>query len=73
MAEIDTIQKIRIGNREHQIEVEKFGGKTAEDYQLKSNMVTSISYLQSADRDKYPSAGLVYDLLGEIADELSRI
>lgn len=47
------------------------GGGTVEDFQLKSNLVTSLS--ESSTDVQYPSAKCVYDLIGDVESLLSEI
>ena len=71
----ESISHIQIGQDVHPIDAVSVGGKTLEnlqsDFQLKSNMVTSLS--SSSTDSQYPSAKLVYDILGDIERRLSNI
>ena len=71
----ESISHIQIGQDTHPIDAVSVGGKTLEnlqsDFQLKSNMVTSLS--SSSTDSQYPSAKLVYDILGDIERRLSNI
>ena len=71
----ESISHIQIGQDTHPIDAVSVGGKTLEnlqsDFQLKSNMVTSLS--SSSTDSQYPSAKLVYDILGDLERRLSNI
>lgn len=70
-----SISHIQIGQDSHPIDAVSVGGKTLEnlqsDFQLKSNMVTSLS--SSSTDSQYPSAKLVYDILSDLERRLSNI
>lgn len=70
----ETISHIQIGQDLHPIDAVSVGGKSLsdlqDDFQLKSNMVTSLS---GADNDHYPTAKAVYDVIGDLERRLSNI
>lgn len=70
----ETISHIQIGQDVHPIDAVSVGGKTLTDlegdFQLKENMVTSLS---NADDTHYPSAKAVYDVIGDLERRLSNI
>lgn len=70
MADIETINSIKIGDTIHPIETNTLGGKTSDKFQEK-NLVSSIS--ESSTDLQYPSAKCVYDLLNDINTLLSKI
>lgn len=71
----ESISHIQIGQDTHPIDAVSVGGKTLEnlqsDFQLKSNMVTSLS--SSSTDTQYPSAKLVYNIIGDLERRLSNI
>lgn len=74
----ESISHIQIGQDSHPIDAVSVGGKTLEnlqnDFQLKSNIVNSTTGLSSSSTDsQYPSAKLVYDILGDLERRLSNI
>ena len=78
----ESISHIKIGENEHPIDAVTVGGKTisqiksdfSDDFQLKSNIVTSSSSLSSSSTDtEYPSAKLVYDIIGDLERRLGNI
>lgn len=73
----ETISYINLGDGQgdHPIDAVTVGGKTLSDlegdFQLKSNIVTSLS---SASTDtEYPSAKCIYDIIGNLEQRLSNI
>lgn len=78
----ESISHIKIGQNEHPIDAVTVGGKSvadiksdfSDDFQLKSNIVTSSSSLSSDSLDtQYPSAKLVYNIIGDLERRLSNI
>jgi hypothetical protein len=74
----ESISHIQIGQDVHPIDAVSVGGKTLEnlqsDFQLKSNIVNSTTGLSSSSTDsQYPSAKLVYDILGDLERRLGNI
>ena len=76
----DSISYINLGDGQgnHPIDAVSVGGKTLEnlqgDFQLKSNIVNSSAGLDSNSSDtQYPSAKLVYNIIGDLERRLSNI
>lgn len=76
----DSISYINLGDGQgnHPIDAVSVGGKTLEnlqgDFQLKSNIVNSSTGLSSNSTDtEYPSAKLVYNIIGDLERRLSNI
>lgn len=77
----ETISYINLGDGQgdHPIDAVSVGGKTVseiktdfeDDFQLKSNIVTSVS--SSSTDEEYPSAKCIYDILGNLETRLSNI
>jgi len=71
----ESISHIQIGQDVHPIDAVSVGGKTLSDlqgdFQLKSNIVTSLS--SSSTDTEYPSAKAVYDIIGDLERRLSNI
>ena len=71
----ETISHIQIGQDVHPIDAVSVGGKTLTDlegdFQLKSNIVTTLS--SNSTDSQYPSAKLVYDILGDLERRLGDI
>ena len=74
----ESISHIQIGQDVHPIDAVSVGGKTLSDlqgdFQLKSNIVISSTGLSSNSTDtEYPSAKLVYNIIGDLERRLSNI
>lgn len=77
----ETISYINLGDGQgdHPIDAVTVGGKTVseiktdfeDDFQLKSNIVTSVS--STSTDTEYPSAKCVYDILGNLERRLGNI
>lgn len=71
----ESISHIQIGQDVHPIDAVYVGGKTLSDlqgdFQLKSNIVTSLS--SNSTDTEYPSAKAVYDIIGDLERRLSNI
>ena len=71
----ESISHIQIGQDIHPIDAVSVGGKTLSDlqgdFQLKSNIVTSLS--SNSTDTEYPSAKCVYDIIGDLERRLSNI
>ena len=77
----ETISYINLGDGQgdHPIDAVSVGGKTVseiktefeDDFQLKSNIVTSVS--SSSTDTEYPSAKCIYDILGNLERRLGSI
>jgi hypothetical protein len=70
MADIQTINKIKIGDTTYDVQTSTLGGLTPDKYQA-NNLVTSVS--ETSDDTHYPSAKCVYDLMCDIETLLSKI
>lgn len=78
----ESISHIQIGQNSHPIDAVTIDGKTvseikgefSNDFQLKSNIITATTGLSSESTDtQYPSAKLMYDILGDLERRLSNI
>jgi len=78
----ESISHIQIGQEVHPIDAVTVDGKTVaqiksdfgNDFQLKSNIIKSTDSLSSESTDaQYPSAKLVYDIIGDLERRLSNI
>ena len=76
----DSISYINLGDGQgnHPIDAVSVGGKDLTalqgDFQLKSNIVNSSTGLSSESTDtEYPSAKLVYDIIGDLERRLGNI
>ena len=75
----ESISHIQVGQDVHPIDAVTVGGKTvsqiksdfSDDFQLKSNIVTSLS--STSTDTEYPSAKAVYDIIGDLERRLSNI
>ena len=73
----ETISYINLGDGQgdHPIDAVTVGGKSLNDlqgdFQLKSNIVTTLS--SNSTDSQYPSAKLVYDILGDLERRLGDI
>lgn len=65
MAEtIETISAIKTSDGVvHPLEASVFGGRTSDEYQLKSNITTTIT---SGDNAHYPTINALYQIVGDI-------
>lgn len=70
MTDIETINKIKIGDTLYNVRTETLNGLTADNYQT-NNIVTSVD--ENSDNIHYPSAKCVYDLMCDIETLLSQI